>query len=321
LLYSSTGRSKSASLLKEEAMKKKARVIHPPAAPRALVAMCALVLCLVTSAAAQYPVPVNPVPSVPATGVTSLVGIGSVAPIGTTGFRLTPSAPYQRGAVWLINKQFVATGFQSTFQFRISDPRGLIQSTPFGIQQGGDGFAFVVQNFGIPVVGPPAGFLGYHGIPNSLAIEFDTWLNYEPGFFDPNGNHVSVHSRGLMANSVSESASLGWTTAIPFLKDGAVHLAQINYVPGSLQIFVDNLAVPALTVPGLDLSSLLRLDNGTAWMGFTAGTGSAYEAHDILSWQFGGTGSAVPGGGPFPVTTTPPPTGTTQPPFTFPPYP
>ena len=98
----------------------------------------------------------------------------------------------------LISKQPVANGFQSTFQFRITNPGGLVQYTPHGFQQGGDGFAFVIQNFGIPVLGPSAGYLGYHGLPNSLAIEFDTWLNYEAGFFDPNGNHISVHSRSVL---------------------------------------------------------------------------------------------------------------------------
>ena len=86
-------------------------------------------------------------------------------------------------------------------------------------------------------------------------------------------------------------------------------------------------------VPGLDLANLLRLDNGTAWVGFTAGTGNTYETHDILSWQFGATPipTVVE---PFPVTTTPttpaptspmapfilPPPTSTTPPFTFPPY-
>jgi hypothetical protein len=300
------------------------------------IAVCGLLLCLATSATAQYPTPTDPVPG---TGINQLIGIGSVASLGGAGFRLTPSLPYRRGGVWMINKLPVANGFQSTFQFRITNPGGLVQYTPFGFQQGGDGFAFVIQNFGIPVLGPPAGYLGYHGIPNSMAIEFDTWLNYEAGFFDPNGNHISVHSRGPAANSVSEAASLGRTTAIPFLKDGATHLARIDYTPGVLSVFVDNLASPVLTLSGLNLSTLLNLDNGSAWVGFTSGTGSAYQTHDILSWQITGTTLPFPGGVPFPVTTTPttptpttptdpfilpppptspPTTGTTNPPLDFP---
>jgi hypothetical protein len=281
------------------------RSINTASAPlwgRALVGLCVLALGLVTSAAAQYP---TPSPTVPGGSTTSLIGIGSASQISPTGFRLTPSFRFQRAGVWMFNKQFVAGGFQSTFQFQISNPGGLIQSTPFGFQQGGDGFAFVIQNFGIPVVGPPAGYLGYHGLPNSLAVEFDTWWNTEPGFLDPNGNHISVHSRGLAANSVSEAASLGSTTTIPFLKDGATHMARVDYTPGTLRVFVDTLAFPVLTVSGLNLANLLSLDNGAAWVGFTSGTGSAYETHDILRWEFGQTGIPVVVTGPFPVTATP----------------
>jgi len=269
---------------------------------RAVIGLGTLILGLAASAVAQSP---NPNTTVPGGGINSLAGIGSVSQISSTGFRLTPSFPFQRGAVWMINKQFVAGGFQSTFQFQISNPGGLVESTPLGIQQGGDGFAFVIQNFGIPVVGPAAGYLGYHGLPNSLAVEFDTWQNFEPGFLDPNGNHVSVHSRGLGANSVSESASLARTTVLPFLKDGAPHLARVDYTPGTLRIFVDTLAFPVLTVTGLDLASLLSLDNGSAWVGFTSGTGSAYETHDVLRWEFGQTGIPVTVTGPFPVSATP----------------
>lgn len=300
------------------------RSIHTTSAPpwgRVLIGLCALVLCVATAAAAQY---TNPGTTTPGSTTTSLAGIGSVSQISATGFRLTPSFRFQRGAVWAINKQLVAGGFQSTFQFQISNPGGLVESTPFGFQRGGDGFAFVIQNFGIPVVGPPAGYLGYHGLPNSLAVEFDTWQNFEPGFLDPNGNHVSVHSRGPGANSVSETASLGRTTALPFLKDGASHLARVDYTPGTLRVFVDTLAFPVLTVTGLNLASLLSLDNGSAWVGFTSGTGSAYETHDILRWEFlQGGGVPVVVGGPFPVTATPfTPTPTTPAdPYILPPAP
>jgi hypothetical protein len=312
-----------------------------------------LVLGLATSAAAQYfpvdPTPTTPDPTVaPGTSPSRLVGIGSVASLGGTGFRLTPSFRYQRGAVWLADRQLTATGFQSTFQFRITNPGGLVQWSPQGYQRGGDGFAFVIQNYTVPVLGAFAGYLGYHGIPRSLAVEFDTWWNAEPGFYDPNGNHISVHTRGGGGNSASELASVARTTAIPFLKDGATHVVRIDYTPGTLRVFVDNMTTPVLTVPNLDLSSLLGLTDGRAWVGFTAGTGSAYQTHDVLSWQHGGATFPLVGDEPFTITpppsttqpttptdpfvlpppptaptpapVTPPTTGTTDPPFTFPPY-
>ena len=305
-------------------MNSSASAAHPAAWRRALAGVCGLVLCLATAAAAQYPAPVSPVPAVPSVpGSIPLVGIGSAAPLSATGFRLTFSAPYQAGAVWLVNKPSLAGGFQTTFQFQISDIGGITEESPFGLQQGGDGFAFVIQNFSIPVVGPPAGFLGYHGIPNSLAVEFDTWWNGEDGFFDPNGNHISVHSRGTAPNSVSETASLGQATNIPFMKDGAVHVARVVYAPGTLSVFLDDLTNPALTIPNLDLSRLLILDNGSAWVGFTAGTGAAWENHDILAWQFGPAGVPVSITGPFPVTATPstPMPGSPTQPYTVAPSP
>src|SRR5439155_1708367 len=92
-----------------------------------------------TAAAAQYPAPVSPVPAAPSVpGSIPLVGIGAAAPLSATGFRLTFSAPYQAGAVWLVNKPSLAGGFQTTFQFQISDIGGITEESPFGLQQGAD---------------------------------------------------------------------------------------------------------------------------------------------------------------------------------------
>jgi hypothetical protein len=49
---------------------------------------------------------------------------------------------------------------------------------------------------------------------------------------------------------------------------------------------MDDLVSPCLTVSSLQLDNLLSLDDGTAWVGFTAATGADYEAHDILNWSF-----------------------------------
>ena len=48
---------------------------------------------------------------------------------------------------------------------------------------------------------------------------------------------------------------------------------------------MDDLVNPLLTTT-LDISTLLSLDNGSAWVGFTAGTGTAWQAQDIQDWSF-----------------------------------
>ena len=132
--------------------------------------------------------------------------------------------------------------------------------------------------------------MGYAGITNSLAVEFDTWDNNESGQFlvrDPDDNHVSVQTRGTETNAEFKAFSLGLTPNFPELSDGQVHAVKIEYIPGTLSIYVDDLQLPVLAVK-TDLETLLTLDDGKAWVGFTAATWNAFENHDILNWAFTG---------------------------------
>lgn len=64
-----------------------------------------------------------------------------------------------------------------------------------------------------------------------------------------------------------------------------VHQVRIDYAPGKLSLFIDDMS-SAVLVRSLDLSTLLSLDAGMAYVGFTAATGGGYENHDILNWDF-----------------------------------
>jgi hypothetical protein len=211
---------------------------------------------------------------------TSLAGLqlnGDAAKSGTE-LRLAPQGLGREGAgsAWFTTKQTVEQGFDTTFSFRIA-----------GIA---DGFAFVIQNSSASALGGTGGDLGYgralaSGIPNSIAIEFDIILNGDdPG--EPSDNHISVHTRGTQPNSRFEEFSIGAANlASPNLNDGSVHQGRIKYANGTLQIFVDNLDTPRLSVP-TNLGTLLSLDAGKAFVGLTAGVGAQAANHDILSWSF-----------------------------------
>src|ERR671914_97267 len=181
--------------------------------------------------------------------------------------QLTADAPGQTGAAWLPAKQQVQDGFTATFAWQINRARAV----------GGDGFAFVIQNNSETALGEGGSGMGYSGIANSLAVEFDTTQNPPEEWGgtqgDPNANHLSVQSRGTLPNSADPTYSLGTTTTIPALADGAIHQAQITYTPGSLSIYLDGFTTPVLTVP-VDLATTLELTDGEAWVGFTAATGS-----------------------------------------------
>jgi hypothetical protein len=184
--------------------------------------------------------------------------------------RLNPSSGGMGGG-WIARKLFLKDGFEAEFQFQITEIRG----------QGADGFAFVIQGTPLPRLGQSGGELGYGTVTNSLAIEFDTFLN--PLLNDPNGNHISIQSRGTAANSAHHNASLAHTTAIPNLKAGNRHTVRVDYTPGALRVYFDGAPAPVLSA-AVDLDRLLNLDFGRGWAGFTAATGGHQEAHDVWSW-------------------------------------
>lgn len=197
--------------------------------------------------------------------------------------QVTPSVSWQNGAAWFGIQQHLADGFETRFRFRL---------TPVG--GGADGFTFTLQGMSPTAIGDDGGCMGYsngygsppmtcsvpNGITRSLVVEFDTYFN---GDMDPNANHISVQTRGEDPNCADQIYSLGLTTTIPDLNDGAAHTVVIRYAPGTMSIFLDDLVTPVLTVP-LDLTAYPALPWG--WAGFTAATGSSLQSHEILEWHF-----------------------------------
>ena len=220
---------------------------------------------------------------------TSLTVVGDAA-VREARLLLTPAENDKVGGVWLADKQCVALGFETTFQFRMSG--------------GADGLAFAIQNHSPSALGPPGSGLGYGatkpsrgGIPNSLAVEFDTHSAGDaPERVDE--QHISIQTNGTAPNSAYSAFSYGLVTPSSKLDDDKVHTARIRYVPGTLTVILDDLSPPALTV-SLELAATLDLDAGRAWVGFTAATGNECQAHEILSWQYAPLvepGTAVPPG-------------------------
>lgn len=252
--------------------------------------------------------------------------------------RLTPSGPSKAGAMWYRSEVPVSNGFMTSFTFQITDhsKECSVHKDQYFSQfsyrtcsvHGGDGFAFVIHNSaaarinGTFELGQNGGQMGFGGIPNSLAIAFDTWQN--PGEDRLGVDHISIQSLGQNPNDALEKGLLGIPRATP-LADGEVHLAQIIYFPqlmpqyldklsasaallpylldngeqkrvGTLVVFVDEGVrnnIPLLAMP-INLSLVVQMPSDKAYVGFTSSTGRFYEKHDILQWHWCDQNCTVP---------------------------
>lgn len=246
---------------------------------RAAIAIAALMLAGATAANADiaYSDFSNP---------AGLTFVGAAATTGST-ISLTPPVTRVAGAAWYTDaRQRVADGFETAFDFRISDISGL----------GADGIAFVIQNHAPDAIGGTGGAIGYAnniffgelGIPNSLAVEFDTWNNSPRNWDDLSDNHVSIQTSGLLPNDPAQSCSMGAAELPVIVANGDAQSVRIVYDPGVLRIFVNGDESPTLEA-AVDLSSVLSLGpDGSAWVGFTSATGGAadVERHELLRWSF-----------------------------------
>jgi len=200
--------------------------------------------------------------------ICSLVGSAHIR--GTPGaVFLTEAENDQVGALWHTAPRCISQGFFSSFRFQIQRNGG----------DGADGFAFVIQAIGRHALGQGGCELGYGGIPNSLAIEFDTYESMDR-CSDPNGNHISVHTCGNLPNSAHHRHSRKCARNVPLLADGRVHDVAIHYHENQIEVFLDHRLVLSVN---LNLASLLGTSN--AWIGFTAATGGLNQAHVIKSWS------------------------------------
>ena len=213
---------------------------------------------------------------------------GSVAYDPNQWVYLLTTGADQVGSLWHNTEQGVANGFHTIFSFRIQPDQIL-----------GDGFAFVLQNDPafLTAIGAGGSGLGYAGLTNTLAIEFDTFSFGPPGEFD--GVHVAVHSNGNGAVSEDQSNQLA-VAAIPFdvtrlYEDVNVAITykpadEQAELPGTLEVWVDEQLVIDLEIDltnmtnnGLNGANLTDIV-GNMRMGFTSSTGLADSTHVLTDW-------------------------------------
>ena len=112
--------------------------------------------------------------------------VGDAVSLGGDCYRITDAITNQIGAVWYDNTIDFTTDFDVVFDLNMGSNDA----------DGADGIVLVFKPNPNPEIGNNGGGLAYEGIQNNIAIEFDTWQNFDNG--DPFEDHIALISNGIV---------------------------------------------------------------------------------------------------------------------------
>ncbi len=167
----------------------------------------------------------------------------------------------------------VANGFETTFSFSIADLGGIYDGDG---NNGGDGISFTLFNSDTTLL---RNYVWYQNIHNSLSIEFDTY--YNGNVDDPNGNHIAMYA--VTDSNSYTPYNLAMNSAVADFSSQGTHTVKIVYKNKNMKVYLDG--VVALDVD-VDLSTVLSLENGKAYVDLGSFSGSSFETHGINNWSF-----------------------------------
>ncbi len=201
--------------------------------------------------------------------------------------RLTPALPNKRGTVFSTTPLNPQESFENQFAISMHDSTCCL--TPV---QPADGMAFVVQSAGLDAGEGLGGSLGYSGIKPSVIVEFDIFYNAGT---DPLTDHIGIMKEGDGGNHLQcavAGAAPPCTSDLSFPLYGAPVYGWVEYDAAAQHLKVWANQTPAKpAAPLLDYGISLASLGGSAYVGFTAATGSHNAVQDVLSWRQGAIGS------------------------------
>jgi fibronectin-binding autotransporter adhesin len=223
-------------------------------------------------------------------GFSSFAAPNGAASIASNVLTLTTNVNNEANSVFTSSAlpfQTGSSGFTAAYIYQVQGTQNAIA----------DGSTFVLQENGTTVVGGNGGNLGYKNgsITNpSVAVETDVFNGNLPnGAQNPNGG-AAIETNGVIPNQ--GGAPNTWSL-VPFLASGDQVQVNISYSPtgsGTLsETFTDltNAQAPVTITSTVNLASVLG--TGTAYIGFTGGTGGEGSLQTISNFSYS---IGIPGG-------------------------
>lgn len=188
-------------------------------------------------------------------------------PIAVGGFtncaQFTAEVNDQRGCIWNIG----TISFASAFDYTINVYLGNNIS-------GADGATFSFQNSpaGRSACGSAGGELGMGGIPNAVAVEFDTYDNGAPG--DIPQDHIAINNDGALIPGVPLAGPVcAYPTCTGNIDNGVFHVLRVTWNPATttMQVYFDgNMRLSCVN----DFVTTTFGGNPNVYWGFTGATGA-----------------------------------------------
>lgn len=199
-------------------------------------------------------------------------------PWSNSYWRLTDGGGSERASFWSNTKQNI-TNFTTTFTFQLTSANA-------------DGITFCIQNTGLNAIGQTGGGLGYGDdytggsvtITNSICVSFDLYDNAgegddATGLFTGGAAPVGTTDNDLSSTSIDLHS--GHIFSVTFTYDGATLTESITD---------NNTTATWNTTYTVNIPAAVGA--GTAYVGFTGGTGGSTATQKILTWTFSSPGGS-----------------------------
>ena len=157
--------------------------------------------------------------------------------------------------------------FTNDFTFQLTNPNA-------------DGFTLTLQGVGPTAIGKSGGSLGYGGTPGiakSVAVKFDLHNNAGEG----------INSTGLYINGAAPTVPAITLGGGVNLHSGDILQVHMTYNGTTLTMTITDTTIPADTfTTSWPINIPTTVGANTAFVGFTAGTGSTTATQEIITWTY-----------------------------------
>ena len=208
--------------------------------------------------------------------LNGLLDSGAASPTVITGghLRLADTTKSQRRSAFTTTR-FPIASFSTTFTFQ-----DVLTSSST------DGMTFTLQNSAPTALGGTGGSLGYGTIPQSIAIKFDLFKNYN--FGDPSNNCT-----GLFTDGAAPEGGIDLGAAGISLHSGDPMRATLSYKGTTLTESLTDTKTNKTFTHSYTVNIPAIIGGNYAYVGFTAASGSRPCIQDILTWTYTGTSPAT----------------------------